>query len=672
MERSEKLAKLKKRDAGKSNLLVVGNGNDFVEILEATVGELKTSLGNGVALNNLDDLLDQLSVLQSFQKEVKDLRDSIKAIKLPESVKIEGLDELVASIKVISEKKVPKAEKLDPAPFVEISEKVTILTDKITSLKAEPQGKAPADYIPTRRVMKVGNQLLFDDSFYTGGGGGGSSSGGGGTTYNGIINGANGGSATVTGGKLDVNATTSLAGQAIPAAGATTAVTTQIVDGSGNQITSFGGGTQYADGVARGTATGTVAMVDDGTNIQSLSGDSTGKLNVNNISGTVSLPTGAATSAKQLPDGHSVVVTSGNITADTELPAAAALADTTANPSVPAVGSFLMGWDGTNWDRLKQQGLNADAQTAHAKGILETASNGYVYNGTTWDRVRGDTTGTYAVGNVASGATDSGNPVKVGGKYNATQPTLTDGQRGDVQLTTRGAIKTTLFANDTSTTIRVFADNADAVATTSTGNALGVVNRNTVYNGTTWDRMPGDTTGVFVKDIQVVADDAAFTVGTTKVQPAGFFANETATDSVNEGDAGAARMTLDRKMIVTVQPHTAGGLSVANFTSGDTYTALTATAQVIKASAGKFYGYYIFNPNTVTSYVMVYNIAAASVTVGTSTALLVFAIPAGSAANIEMANGITFSNAGWSIAAATSGGGNTAPTTALEAMIWYL
>ena len=69
---------------------------------------------------------------------------------------------------------------------------------------------------------------------------------------------------------------------------------------------------------------------------------------------------------------------------------------------------------------------------------------------------------------------------------------------------------------------------------------------------------------------------------------------------------------------------------------------------------------------------MVYNIAAASVTVGTSTALLVFAIPAGSAANIEMANGITFSNAGWSIAAATTGGGNTAPTTALEAMVWYL
>lgn len=39
------------------------------------------------------------------------------------------------------------------------------------------------------------------------------------------------------------------------------------------------------------------------------------------------------------------------------------------------------------------------------------------------------------VGNVASGATDSGNPVKVGGVYNTALPTLTNGQRGDIQLT---------------------------------------------------------------------------------------------------------------------------------------------------------------------------------------------------------------------------------------------
>ena len=43
-------------------------------------------------------------------------------------------------------------------------------------------------------------------------------------------------------------------------------------------------------------------------------------------------------------------------------------------------------------------------------------------------------------GGVAAGATDSGNPTKVGGKYNATLPTLTDGQRGDMQLTDRAGV----------------------------------------------------------------------------------------------------------------------------------------------------------------------------------------------------------------------------------------
>ena len=44
------------------------------------------------------------------------------------------------------------------------------------------------------------------------------------------------------------------------------------------------------------------------------------------------------------------------------------------------------------------------------------------------------------VGNVANAATDSGNPVKVGGVYQTTIPALTAGQRGDIQLDSRGAL----------------------------------------------------------------------------------------------------------------------------------------------------------------------------------------------------------------------------------------
>lgn len=48
-----------------------------------------------------------------------------------------------------------------------------------------------------------------------------------------------------------------------------------------------------------------------------------------------------------------------------------------------------------------------------------------------------------------------------------------------------------------------------------------------------------------------VADDSAFTVGTSTVQPIGYFADESATDSVDENDVGAARMTLNRRQIMS-------------------------------------------------------------------------------------------------------------------------
>src|ERR1043165_4584308 len=83
-------------------------------------------------------------------------------------------------------------------------------------------------------------------------------------------------------------------------------------------------------------------------------------------------------------------------------------------------------------------------------------------------------------------------------------------------------------------------------------------------------------------------------------------------------DGSATALTADNTsgMLVNPRPNTTGGLSVGNFTTGDSYTALTNTAQVVKGSAGQVYGWFIYNPNTTAAYVMVYNVAAASVTVG--------------------------------------------------------
>lgn len=168
-----------------------------------------------------------------------------------------------------------------------------------------------------------------------------------------------------------------------------------------------------------------------------------------------------------------------------------------------------------------------------------------------------------------------------------------------------------------------------------------------------------------------VTEDVAHAAGES-IMGSGVRRIDTAASSAgSSGDWATMDASAEGAVWVTNTPTTTSGLSVANFTSGDTYTSLTNTAQVIKATAGNLYGYYIYNPNATATYVMVYNIAAASVTVGTSTALLVFCIPATAGANLMFPYPITFNNAGWSIAATTTGGGSTAPATALEAMIWY-
>jgi hypothetical protein len=138
-------------------------------------------------------------------------------------------------------------------------------------------------------------------------------------------------------------------------------------------------------------------------------------------------------------------------------------------------------------------------------------------------------------------------------------------------------------------------------------------------------------------DDPVVADDAAFAPGTTKVMMAGFEADESSTDSIDEGDAGAARMTLDRKQIVNPQPHTAGGLSI--FKSID----IDETEEDVKTSPGNLYGYYIFNAAASVRYVKFYNDTAANVVVGTTAPVMTLPIPAGSAANLMATHGITFS-----------------------------
>ena len=158
-------------------------------------------------------------------------------------------------------------------------------------------------------------------------------------------------------------------------------------------------------------------------------------------------------------------------------------------------------------------------------------------------------------------------------------------------------------------------------------------------------------TALQVIDNPVIVDDAAFTPATTSVTMAGFFADDASTDSVDEGDGGAARMTLDRKVIVNPQPHTTGGCSI--FRSLD----LDETEEDIKTSAGQIYGVWVSNMATSTRFVKFYNLTAANTTVGSSTPVITLAIPGNASDDVtglfSSTMGITFDTA--ICAAATTG-----------------
>lgn len=94
----------------------------------------------------------------------------------------------------------------------------------------------------------------------------------------------------------------------------------------------------------------------------------------------------------------------------------------------------------------------ADAESNTQSALLTESYNAY-FNGTTWDRARGDTTSgawvnvkntSLAVaGDVADGGTDSGNPVKIGAfaeQNLASSTVVSDGQRTNIHADIDGIL----------------------------------------------------------------------------------------------------------------------------------------------------------------------------------------------------------------------------------------
>lgn len=197
------------------------------------------------------------------------------------------------------------------------------------------------------------------------------------------------------------------------------------------------------------------------------------------------------------------------VTADTEFAAAAALNGTWAKTTVSTIsGAAVMANDGTNLVLVSGDTTNGlDVDVTRINGVAPTFANvtptatltgyqnilaGAVYNASPTARTEGQwgplqafTDGSLQIsGNIASGATDSGNPIKLGARYNTTKPTFTNGQRGDLQIGTRGSLGVTLFGEDNVTSVSVITTQDGA----TTGNYLKSFATIGTFNGTNWDQ----------------------------------------------------------------------------------------------------------------------------------------------------------------------------------------
>lgn len=248
------------------------------------------------------------------------------------------------------------------------------------------------------------------------------------------------------------------------------------------------------------------------------------------------LPSGASTSAKQDTGNTSLASIDGKITAvntgavvvsSSALPSGAATAALQTQPGVDIGDVTVNNASGAAAVNI-QDGGNSITIDGTVVATQSTASN----------------LNAQVVGSIADAGTDSGNPVKVGGRYNSTKPTYTDGQRGDLQLGSRGSVAMSLFVNDSTTAQSFMADNADGASGSATANKMVTIDRNTLWNGSTWDRMYGDTTNGLDVDVTRLPTLAnVTTVGTVSTLTGGGVAH----DGVDSGNpiktGGQARTT---------------------------------------------------------------------------------------------------------------------------------
>jgi len=207
------------------------------------------------------------------------------------------------------------------------------------------------------------------------------------------------------------------------------------------------------------TVTGTVAVTQSGTwdevgindSGNSITVDQATGSNLHTVvdSGTITTVSSVTAIANALPAGTNAIgklaANSGVDIGDVDILSIAAGDNNIGNVDIQTVPVNAVA-DG---DAISNS-TNRLVSAASGSTPVTVSTHSKVFNGTTWDRQRGDTNGTYTIGNVAHDAADAGNPVKLGAKAETALSAITlvvDGDRTDLYAGVDGVLITRPHCN---------------------------------------------------------------------------------------------------------------------------------------------------------------------------------------------------------------------------------
>ena len=219
----------------------------------------------------------------------------------------------------------------------------------------------------------------------------------------------------------------------------------------------------------------------------------------------------------------------------------------------------------------------------------------------TWTVQPGNTANTtpwLVGGNVASGATDSGNPNKIGCVYNSTLPTFTTGQRGDCQVTTNGVLLATPLSSASTPGDGLSNTNVTAPFHAGSGSTVAASRMLplSVNAAGTWDRIRSG----------IITPSATLT-GLQNSIP---WAIYNATPTVRtEGQGGPLQVDTNGALNVVHAASSTGGYAFSNLKANATTT--------VKSGTGRLHSITI-NTKGITNTITVYdNTAGSGTTIAT-------------------------------------------------------